>query len=393
MAPLSGRVRTSRVGAWWRSEFDYQWMPQFLEHRQLLGWMKWMVAAWCGAFTLLTVSLQFGSHLSVASWQRVVLAGLAVGGLWATVRWPFAPWPDERRSLWFVSCSEIALTGAVHFGSASGIPLAGSGMFIVMGMYITLMHSSRIFALHLAWSVGTIAVALTYIDWTGDASIPTTVARLIMLFGLITAVPATLHVCLRFLGEDARFSHRDPLTDLLNRRGLASQAGRMLGGEHRPGRVVLSMVIDLDDFKSVNDRLGHRVGDQALCAVAQRLTDAAPGQAVLARLGGDEFAAIIVTDSVERAQRIAVAMHSAADRATDSPPITASSGAWIRTGYFPVADPEAIVSCEIHQADLAMYEAKNSGGDQLIRHCNALEPGRARHRRRGAPPMPLADAG
>jgi diguanylate cyclase (GGDEF)-like protein len=99
-------------------------------------------------------------------------------------------------------------------------------------------------------------------------------------------------------------SRHDPLTGLLNRRGL-EQAVDRLNSDDKP---FVAMLVDLDGFKAVNDTYGHRVGDELLKSIARRLEQEAPQGAALARVGGDEFvvlfpvriSAISVTDLASR---------------------------------------------------------------------------------------------
>jgi diguanylate cyclase (GGDEF)-like protein/PAS domain S-box-containing protein len=90
-----------------------------------------------------------------------------------------------------------------------------------------------------------------------------------------------------------RLADRDPLTGLLNRRGveaaLATEAARM----QRNGSHAAVLLIDCDDFKQVNERLGHRAGDQVLCEIASRIGDAARDSDHVARVGGDEFLVVL----------------------------------------------------------------------------------------------------
>src|SRR4051794_37312996 len=105
---------------------------------------------------------------------------------------------------------------------------------------------------------------------------------------------------LRELQDQLRHqAHHDPLTGLANRALFSHQVREALedGGDHE----VAVMFIDLDDFKGVNDTLGHPVGDRLLKAVASRLVSAVRRQDVVARLGGDEFAVLVThPDHVER---------------------------------------------------------------------------------------------
>jgi diguanylate cyclase (GGDEF)-like protein len=112
------------------------------------------------------------------------------------------------------------------------------------------------------------------------------------------------------------------------------------------------LLIDLDDFKRVNDTLGHSAGDELLTAVAGRLREAAGASSVVARLGGDEFAALVPVDDTD----------SLADalRRTFEMPFALSSGAWVASGTVGAArafsgqSPDDVMAA----ADAAMYRAK-----------------------------------
>ena len=95
--------------------------------------------------------------------------------------------------------------------------------------------------------------------------------------------------------ELERLASDDPLTGLLNRRRFDEELQRELKRLQRtPGRKAALLLLDVDRFKLVNDSLGHRAGDDVLCAVAQTLTHRLRGTDVIARLGGDEFAALLI---------------------------------------------------------------------------------------------------
>ena len=85
----------------------------------------------------------------------------------------------------------------------------------------------------------------------------------------------------------------DPLTGLANRRRFVDQAEAALGGRSRVGSIA-ALFVDLDDFKTVNDSLGHAAGDELLVAVAARIRDGLRSTDVAARLGGDEFGVLLL---------------------------------------------------------------------------------------------------
>ena len=117
----------------------------------------------------------------------------------------------------------------------------------------------------------------------------------------------TLHQ-LRALPEARREARTDPLTDLANRRHLHERCAHLLA---RPEAApVTVLMIDLNGFKKVNDRHGHRVGDALLVQVATRLAAVLRRDDLLGRLGGDEFAALLPTTTTHQAHRIARRMHA-----------------------------------------------------------------------------------
>lgn len=137
----------------------------------------------------------------------------------------------------------------------------------------------------------------------------------------------------------------DRLTGLRNRAGLAT-AWPTIAGD---GQAAVA-VLDLNEFKPINDRYGHAAGDQVLTEVAARLTQAAPG--IVARLGGDEFAAVLTcTDPYRAAQVLAKAVADPIRLDTgDTVTVAASIGVATPTG----ADLATALAC----ADAAMYRAK-----------------------------------
>lgn len=154
-------------------------------------------------------------------------------------------------------------------------------------------------------------------------------------------------------------AHHDTLTGMPNRRLFREQMLKALNAAS-DGRATAVLCLDLDNFKSVNDTLGHQFGDELLRLLAKRLPKVLREQDTLARLGGDEFAVVLPnieqTEDVRRmAQRLVDAVRAPFEIDGHTVPVTVSIG-------IAVADtPECTADHLLRYADMALYEAKRNG--------------------------------
>jgi diguanylate cyclase (GGDEF)-like protein len=156
----------------------------------------------------------------------------------------------------------------------------------------------------------------------------------------------------------------DPLTGLANRAALYAGLERALAAARLHGRPPCLLLLDLDGFKAVNDRLGHEAGDRLLLAVAERLTRAARCNDLVARLGGDEFVLLLEDPaSAEHAQQLGEALLAALAAPFELGGEIACIGAsvGIAEAAADVDGPEAL----LRRADRAMYAAKAAGRGAL----------------------------
>jgi diguanylate cyclase (GGDEF)-like protein/PAS domain S-box-containing protein len=155
----------------------------------------------------------------------------------------------------------------------------------------------------------------------------------------------------------------DPLTDLANRALLRDRIAFALGRARRTSGRVALMLVDLDDFKAVNDGLGHAAGDQVLIHVARRLQQCVrPGDTV-ARLGGDEFAVLLDDASGDGAPE---AVASRITELLKLPLLVAGHELFANASIgVAMAEPGSLDDEElIRNADVAMYMAKGKGKSQ-----------------------------
>ena len=164
----------------------------------------------------------------------------------------------------------------------------------------------------------------------------------------------------RVAAEREHEARHDPLTGLPNRRAF-QEAVAALAADGLTGAV---MFLDLDDFKDVNDTLGHDAGDILLQKTGEHLRQVCPG--IVARLGGDEFAVLLPCASADEALVRARELHAATARPVVLETFTMVTKVSIGVALIEGrdADPNEL----LRQADIAMYEAKNSGtGVELYR--------------------------
>jgi len=163
---------------------------------------------------------------------------------------------------------------------------------------------------------------------------------------------------------------RDALTGCLNRRSGGPGIDALLNSAEARQRDVAVIMIDLDNFKQINDLNGHTVGDRVLCEVANRLHMHLPAEAVIARIGGDEFVCAISYEKENREaiDRLADDLIGLLSRPVENEGIhvevTVSIGIASSRGEDGVpADSSS--DTLIHRADIAMYQAKNCGRNRF----------------------------
>jgi len=168
----------------------------------------------------------------------------------------------------------------------------------------------------------------------------------------------------RFEAQLVRMANQDPLTDLYNRRRLEEELEMHLAESRRYGIQGALMFVDLDQFKQINDRLGHLAGDQLLVQVAKLLRARLRETDIIARLGGDEFAVLLPHINADQAQvvagKILQALQTTAVAAGDRPGgVTGSIG----IALFPEHGTTA--GDLLAHADMAMYQSKEGGRNRV----------------------------
>ena len=160
----------------------------------------------------------------------------------------------------------------------------------------------------------------------------------------------------------AELAECDPLTGLPNRRHLLALLNNVL--ERRKDKVVAVFFLDLDNFKNINDSMGHGFGDEVLKAVAERLRDTTAQGGFAARLGGDEFTVVLTgTENVEDVRQAGLALITAFQRTL----LVANRDLLISVSVGASVCPDHEVTAEglLKAADAALFRAKALGRNQL----------------------------
>ena len=197
----------------------------------------------------------------------------------------------------------------------------------------------------------------------------------------LQTVTGVLSAAIRRLDLDRQLHERsmhDPLTGLPNRTLAYERIEQALGRAEVDGTSIAVLLLDIDDFKIINDSLGHEAGDRALLRFSSRLTAAARPEDTVARVGGDEF--LIVAEGVsgvEHAQRLANALSESISTPQapghEPTPLSASIG-------IAISDANSTRQELIRRADLAMYRAKDTGtgGHAVFDHDDVYDADRTR---------------
>lgn len=179
------------------------------------------------------------------------------------------------------------------------------------------------------------------------------------------------HQALHAAADRAMSNHlqsalKDPLTGLYNRRYAGGYLSRLLDGTG-PDDWITVMMLDLDNFKSVNDRFGHAAGDTVLREVAVRLGDNLRGSDLLARVGGEEFLIVIAGLADDRARAIAERLRAevAARPFLASPDLAIPLSVSIGVAQTRRCNGAADVDKMLTRADDALYDAKHAGRNRV----------------------------
>jgi len=339
---------------------------------------------WSAGFATITL----GSTLALLRGAGLLLVGIwFANGLLVVAHWCFllgvARFTQTRlsRAWYLIFVAWVALLLLPDEPSWSKVMLLANSLLVAL---VTFRASFLLRPHGKSLSVGAVQLryvllvhGLFYLAKSITAIVPGTLIDLaafrgeIIQISLVEGAMAIMLIALSMTGTEryrrekriARLAARDPLTALYNRRALEVRAARLLDNVStaRPGALLL---IDIDNFKQVNDLYGHLAGDRLLVTLSEMIRSILPEGALAARLGGDEF--VILLRNASNAQIVGLGsalreqFHRAAAQAFATPQaVTLSIGANL------FDHPPASLAALIEQGDAALYQSKRGGRDSI----------------------------
>lgn len=333
--------------------------------------VRMSIAALVPLFGLIAVLVLFSGEGPTGTAGRVVLIVVAASTVPAAVviaRANLTPiWWERRTRPWgvsqmFVLYGDLGVCAVLFTFSRPETALFGAMLFAILSAWVAHFCSAVVRNLHIGFTTAVIIV-LAVLTWrTGEYTAAAVVARVLVAIAVVNGTVFLQSIFAFGVRQAIRdtllHAHQDPLTALWNRRGFTYWASATVTGS--VGSVGL-LVVDIDDYKSINDTHGHRVGDDVLQLAARRLAGAVGTRGVLARTGGDEFA---VAAELEPPQliRLAESIRAGVHRENDAVPVTASIGVAVAS---PIGATEQVIASLLDAADTALYEAKAAGRDRV----------------------------
>lgn len=335
---------------------EYRFISRALGRRSLIH-LKVAIGLLC--MSILVLGMIVGMHpLGPQGAARVIHTLLATSSFLVGVYWILGPWPSRRMAIAFVIWADLALAIAAWTYSGPTMRLSAAMHMGLIGVFAALLLGWRVLGAHCVFAFAVFASITLWNIHTGAATFldqffynAPALTTMVLLPLLIQAV---IEGAWRSARAIASAANRDPLTGLLNRRGV--QASVDLAMRTRQDATIIAVVvIDVDYFKELNDTYGHDAGDATLRTVAEMLPNNIRDGDITARIGGDEFMVVALLDRPEDVDGFIQRIHDGR-AANGSLPVSISMGAaWAST-------EQADFSFEslTRQADFKLYEVKRA---------------------------------
>lgn len=382
MTGLRSQARGPRIADGWPRAFwlwlvnpyDYLWIVHHHSMRPLNRQLRFALAAATTMMALGSVLALLSSRGPRGAWGTAITLVILVLQAIVVVAIMSLPMPRTTRR------ARAYFVGLLIFGDLGVAavmltlpPLDGAFGCVLLALTSTIcvyFVSSRWVVAHLTFAFWFIVAGAWRVARTDVVDIFGVGSGTVAMMTAVCGAPIASHVAWTLLSADARQSVRDPLTGLRNRRGVEASL-EVTWGRARSSQASLAVVVvDVDDFKAVNDTHGHDEGDEVLQRLAGAMLAGAGDGAVVGRTGGEEFMAILVgtrADLVRRVESIVPRLRVPAgpdDTAAHPRSVTVSVGAAVIVApSSPRRSADDFREAQ-RRADGLMYEAKRAGGDR-----------------------------
>jgi diguanylate cyclase (GGDEF)-like protein len=258
---------------------------------------------------------------------------------------------------WLVVAIALVLMGLIALGDYATGPDVSFSFFYVIPIGIVALRLDRASGSAMAFLGATVWFLIDHatarLPFSPAIQVWNTLIRL-AFFIVIASLIDGLHGALM---REAAAARTDHLTGLPNRRMFTELAERELIRSRRAGEDTVLALIDLDEFKRINDEHGHDVGDAALRMVGKAMQGSIRSIDVIARFGGDEFAALVAGK--------ATAAHAILNRLAGAVRSTTIEGASLRASIGAVVVHNESLEHALARADSALYSAKRAGKNRI----------------------------
>lgn len=348
------------LSGWWRQPDRYDWLVNYVDARGFGLLTRLGVAGACVAIGAWPILMALSPYGVTEPWHRAVSVGLGCIGLASGARW-LTSWPTSRQSKVIAVVLNAAITANCALYIAEHKTAVGSIAFTLTASYIACVNTPP-------WLVSILGLAsavivVNFINTALDGDPASGLADSLLRLAAVAVVPLTIQMLVQLLADNAVISDIDPLTGLANRRGLDRAAHHAITTAGTIPVDITLTLLDIDNFKSINDTHGHAVGDDVLIALSEIMRATRQSDAAIARIGGEEFVVFAVGSTGEA---VAAAERLRSELLATSWQLTASFGIATTTLFDTVGlDTDKLTANLVCAADKGMYIAKHAGGNRI----------------------------
>lgn len=352
----------SLFAALWKQPDQFDWITNYIIESGMVRSAQLTMALVASSAALIPVTLLAYRH-DAGNGLPAIALGDAVYPIAVAVFW-LRRWPTRRQSevMSAIGLLGIAAWSLAQSDAAAALLACSAGA--ITGGYLAFFHSFK--AMTANFLVFIVVAVMAAARMARDTDPVDAMSGFWIVWFLNLAVPVGIRGMSRAMQRYSVRSDEDPLTGLLNRRGFIKMITRRVNSAPTTDTHLIVLMVDLDNFKRINDTYGHPTGDRLLISVAKLLRSHSCPDAAICRAGGEEF---LVASTSAGADAFAMADALCVAVGALSPPVTASIGtsrAELEISRHTAT--EDFIDCAIAAADEAMYTAKRQGGNHAWHH-------------------------